>query len=123
MTHKPPTADPNPQATALAAALPAMPAHARISKTASWGSTLALAYAQAHPAQLKALLLRGVFLFGPDEVDYLFSSGGTYGQNPAAWDCYVDYIRTSSNDWARERTNLLGAYWARLTCDDKATRL
>ena len=88
----------------------------------SWGSTLALAYAQAHPAQLRALLLRGVFLFGPDEVDYLFSSGGTYGQNPAAWDCYVDYIRTSSTDWKREKTNLLGAYWARLTSDDAATR-
>jgi len=88
----------------------------------SWGSTLALAYAQAHPAQLRALLLRGVFLFGPDEVDYLFASGGTYGQNPAAWDCYVDYIRTSSTDWKREKSNLLGAYWARLTSDDAATR-
>jgi len=88
----------------------------------SWGSTLALAYAQAHPAQLRALLLRGVFLFGPDEVDYLFASGGTYGQNPAAWDCYVDYIRKSSTDWKREKTNLLGAYWARLTSDDAATR-
>lgn len=34
----------------------------------SWGSTLALAYAQAHPTRCEALLLRGVFLFGPDEV-------------------------------------------------------
>jgi len=88
----------------------------------SWGSTLALAYAQAHPDRLRALLLRGVFLFGPDEVDYLFASGGTYGQNPAAWDCYVEYIRASSKDWSREKTNLLGAYWQRLTSDDAATR-
>jgi proline iminopeptidase len=34
----------------------------------SWGSTLALAYAQAHPQRCEAFLLRGVFLFGPDEV-------------------------------------------------------
>ena len=41
----------------------------------SWGSTLALAYAQAHPDRCEAILLRGVFLFGPDEVGYLFSDG------------------------------------------------
>jgi proline iminopeptidase len=34
----------------------------------SWGSTLALAYAQAHPQMCSALLLRGVFLFGPGEL-------------------------------------------------------
>jgi hypothetical protein len=34
----------------------------------SWGSTLALAYAQAHPDRLSCLLLRGVFTFCPDEV-------------------------------------------------------
>lgn len=48
----------------------------------SWGSTLALAYAETYPQDMKALLLRGVFLFGPDEVDYLFGRGGSYGQNP-----------------------------------------
>jgi len=41
----------------------------------SWGSTLALALAEAHPSRVRSLLLRGVFLFGPDEVDYLFSTG------------------------------------------------
>lgn len=88
----------------------------------SWGSTLALAYAQAHPERCRTLLLRGVFLFGPDEVDYLFSSGGTFGQNPSAWESYVNYIRSTSDDWAREKTNLLGAYWARLTSADAPTR-
>jgi len=88
----------------------------------SWGSTLALAYAQEYPSQVDALLLRGVFLFGPDEVDYLFSNGGTYGQNPQAWDDYKRYIRDTSDDWDREQKNLLGAYWNRLTSDDKGTR-
>ena len=88
----------------------------------SWGSTLALAYAQAHPDRCKALLLRGVFLFGPDEVDYLFCSGGTFGQNPQAWGKYKQYIKDTSTDWARESTNLLGAYWSRLTSGDAAVR-
>lgn len=88
----------------------------------SWGSTLALAYAQAHPDKCRCLMLRGVFLFGPDEVDYLFSNGGTYGQNPAAWESYCQYIEDTSPDWSREKTNLLGAYWNRLQSDDAATR-
>jgi len=88
----------------------------------SWGVTLALAYAQEYPNDVDALLLRGVFLFGPDEVDYLFSSGGTSGQNPAAWDSYCRYIQDTSHDWEREQTNLLGAYWDRLTSEDKVTR-
>ena len=48
-------------------------------------------------------------LFRTLQVDYLFASGGTYAQNPAAWDCYVQYIRGTSADWNREKTNLLGA--------------
>lgn len=52
----------------------------------SWGSTLALAYSQSHPDKCSCLVLRGIFLFGNDEVDYLFSNGGTFGQNPQAWE-------------------------------------
>lgn len=88
----------------------------------SWGSTLALAYAQAHPTRVSSLLLRGVFLFGTDEVEYLFCRGGTFGQHPAAWEAYCRYIEDTSSDWERERTDLLGAYWARLTSDDASVR-
>lgn len=88
----------------------------------SWGSTLALAYAQAHPDKCRCLLLRGVFLFTPDEVGYLFCDGGTEGQNPAAWESYCQYIEDTSSDWSRERTNLLGAYWSRFQSEDAATR-
>jgi len=88
----------------------------------SWGSFLALAYAETYPDRVDSLLLRGVFLFGPDEVDYLFSSGGTFGQNPQAWEMYCKYIEDTSPDWERERRNLLGAYWERLTGDDPGTR-
>jgi proline iminopeptidase len=88
----------------------------------SWGSTLALSYAQTHPEKCEALLLRGVFLFGPDEVDYLFCSGGTFGQNPQAWEEYKRFVRETSDEWARESTNLLGAYWQRLTCGEEEMR-
>ena len=41
----------------------------------SWGSTLGVSYAQTHPNILKHLVLRGVFLFTPPEIDYLFQVG------------------------------------------------
>ena len=88
----------------------------------SWGSTLALAYAQAYPQRCDKILLRGVFLFEPDEVGYLFCDGGTYGQNPEAWSKYTQYIRDTSDNWVVEKRNLLGAYWARLTSDDADVR-
>ena len=41
-------------------------------------------------------------------------------RNPAAWDAYCKFIEDTSSDWERERTNLLGAYHARLTSGDSA---
>ena len=55
-------------------------------------------------------------------MDYLFCSGGTFGQNPEAWGNYKRYIQETSEDWPREQGNLLGAYWARLTSDDVKVR-
>jgi len=88
----------------------------------SWGSTLALAYAETYPEDVDSLLLRGVFLFGPDEVEYLFCNGGTFGQNPQAWETYCQYIEDTSDDWYREKKNLLGAYWDRLVSKEPAVR-
>ncbi|MFQ3212101.1 prolyl aminopeptidase [Candidatus Njordibacter sp. Uisw_039] len=42
----------------------------------SWGTTLALAYAQAHPDQVSGLILRGIFLGRPKDVDWLYETGG-----------------------------------------------
>ena len=80
----------------------------------SWGSTLALAYAQAHPDRVQQLLLRGIFTFLPDEVDTLFQDGRAANHYPDEWAAYVDHIRLTSNDWAREQHNLVGAYRDRL---------
>mmetsp|Transcript_70948 Transcript_70948/g.198963 ORF Transcript_70948/g.198963 Transcript_70948/m.198963 type:complete len:382 (-) Transcript_70948:433-1578(-) len=86
----------------------------------SWGSTLGVAYAQAHPDSLKALILRGVFLFTPGEIDYLFQNGDSSAHHPEAWDGYIDHIRSDPDgDWETERQNLLGAYYKRLCCGDQ----
>jgi proline iminopeptidase len=54
----------------------------------SWGSTLALAYAQAHPDRVLGLILRGVFLFTPSEIDW-FYRGGVSGFLPDAWERFL----------------------------------
>jgi len=83
----------------------------------SWGSTLAIAYAETHPGRVQQLLLRGIFTFLPDEVDTLFQDGRVAHHYPEEWEAYVDYIRRTSTDWLREQQNLVGAYRARLQDD------
>lgn len=80
----------------------------------SWGSTLALAYAQAYPNNVRQLLLRGIFTFLPDEVDGLFQNGRAADHYPEEWNAYVQYIKDTSDDWNREQHNLVGAYQNRL---------
>ncbi|MGQ0842239.1 prolyl aminopeptidase [Actinokineospora sp.] len=50
----------------------------------SWGCTLALAYAQSHPARVSEIILRGVFLLRPSELDWLYR-GGAGALFPEAW--------------------------------------
>jgi proline iminopeptidase len=76
----------------------------------SWGSTLALAYAQAHPDMVTGCVLRGVFLGRRTEVDWFL-----YGLRrvfPDAWAAFADHVRPE------ERDDLLGAYLRRLTDPD-----
>ncbi len=82
----------------------------------SWGSTLALAYAQTHPDRVSELVLRGIFLASQSEFDWLY----TYGASelyPEAWDEFVGHIPEA------ERGELIEAYQRRLTSDDPAVRL
>ena len=51
----------------------------------SWGSTLALAYVQAHPDRVTALVLRGVFTASADELAWLYTEGGASQLFPEAW--------------------------------------
>jgi proline iminopeptidase len=50
----------------------------------SWGSTLALAYAQEHPGTTLSLTLRGIFLMREAEIRWLFEAGRRF--RPAAWE-------------------------------------
>ena len=82
----------------------------------SWGSTLSLAYAQAHPQRVTGLILRGIFLFGQSELDWLYRYGASE-HYPEGWD---DFLSVVSKD---ERGELVEAYRRRLTADDHATKL
>ena len=81
----------------------------------SWGSTLALAYAQAHPERVKACVLRGVFLGRSQEVDWFLH--GLAHIFPDAHANFAGFLPEA------ERGDLLGAYLARLTDADPAVHL
>lgn len=55
----------------------------------SWGSTLALAYAQAHPERVTGLVLRGIYLGQPWETDWLYKEGGASRVRPEEWQRFV----------------------------------
>jgi len=77
----------------------------------SWGATLALIYAQAHPERVRRLILRGVFLMTRRELDWFY--GGGAGQFwPEVWSRFVDPIPED------ERGDLIEAYHRRLFCGD-----
>ena len=81
----------------------------------SWGSTLALAYAQAHPARVTELVLRGIFLLRQKELRWFYQEG-TSELFPDAWEDYLAPIPEA------ERGDLIAAYHARLTSEDAAVR-
>ncbi len=82
----------------------------------SWGSTLALAYAETHPERVTELVLRGIFLVRKREIDWFYQRGAS-AIFPDAWEKYVAPIPES------ERGDLLHAFHRRLTHDDPAVRL
>lgn len=82
----------------------------------SWGSTLALAYAQKHPRAVTELVLRGIFLLRKQEIDWFYQFGASE-VFPDAWEPYRDAIPES------ERHDYVSAYYKRLTSEDPAVRL
>jgi len=82
----------------------------------SWGSTLALAYAETHPDRVTELVLRGIFLVREQEIAWFYQRG-TSAIFPDAWEKYVEPIPE------RERGDFVRAYYKRLTSDDPAERL
>lgn len=82
----------------------------------SWGSTLALAYAETHPARVTELVLRGIFLLRKEEIRWFYQEGASF-LFPDAWDDYEQHVPKE------ERGDLLHAYYKRLTSSDTAVQL
>lgn len=81
----------------------------------SWGSTLALAYAETHPRRVAALVLRGIFLLRRSELEWFYQEGANH-LFPDAWQGYLEPIPV------RERGDLMRAYHKRLTSRDARVR-
>lgn len=78
----------------------------------SWGSSLALAYAVAHPKQVSGLILRGIFLSRQSELDWFLGESVSF--YPEAWGRLTNYLLKE------ERSNVLHAYAQRIFSDDRA---
>ena len=77
----------------------------------SWGSTLALAYAETHPARVTSMVLRGIFLLRKSELDWFYQNGCSH-LFPEAWDAFERIIPPE------ERGDMIAAYYRRLTDPD-----
>ncbi len=82
----------------------------------SWGSTLGLLYAEAHPRRVLALILRGIFLCRRHEIAWFYQQGASR-IFPDYWQDFIAPIPEP------ERDKLLKAYYERLTGDDELARM
>jgi proline iminopeptidase len=83
----------------------------------SWGSTLALAYAQKHADRVTELVLRGIFLLRRSELEWFYqNSEGAASLFPDLWEEFVAPITED------ERYDMMRAYYRRLTSNDAKER-
>lgn len=82
----------------------------------SWGSTLALAYAETYPKQVLGLIVRGIFLSTPKEIHWFYQEGASQ----IFPDYWQDFLQLIPKD---ERDNLLKAYHRRLIGDNEIARM
>ncbi len=81
----------------------------------SWGSTLALFYAEAHPTRVAGVILRGIFLCRAAEIEWFL-----YGMQtvfPEAWRAFAGFLPEE------ERGDLLAGYYRRLIDPDPRIHL
>jgi proline iminopeptidase len=82
----------------------------------SWGSTLGLAYAETHSSRVTELVLRGIFLCRPGEIQWFYQEGTSW-TFPDVWEEYVKVIPEN------ERGDMIGAYYRRLTGDNEEEKI
>lgn len=84
----------------------------------SWGSTLGLAYAETHPERVRYLILRGIYLCRPRDIEWFYEDvQGASRVYPDYWKNYIAPIPVA------ERGNMLKAYYQRLTGDNEIARM
>lgn len=82
----------------------------------SWGSTLALLYAQSYPQVVKGLILRGIFLCRNEDIDWFYQKGAS--------EFYADYWQDFITPIAQiDRNTLVQAYYKLLTGEDEVARM
>ncbi len=84
----------------------------------SWGSTLALAYAQTHPDRVLGMVLRGIFLCRPRDIAWFYEQD--YGVERIYPDYWQDYLAPIPE---AERGNMVAAYYQRLTGENEIARM
>ena len=82
----------------------------------SWGSTLSLVYAQTYPERVLGLILRGIFLCRPEDINWFYQEGASR-LFPDYWEDFIDQIPEA------ERGNLLAAYYRRLIGENQIQQM
>ena len=82
----------------------------------SWGSTLALVYAETHPARVTELILRGIFMLRRAELAWFYQQGCDW-LFPDAFEAYLEPIPP------KERGDMIAAYYKQLTGPDRAAQI
>ena len=82
----------------------------------SWGSTLALAYAETHPVRVSELVVRGIFTLRRKELLWYYQNGASW-MFPELWETFLAPIPEA------ERGDLIAAYHKRLTGSDRAEQI
>lgn len=87
----------------------------------SWGSTLALAYAEAHPSRVTELVLRGIFALRTEELAWFYegAAAGSWGARAVLPDAWADYAAPVP---VEQREHMLAAYDRLLNSPDAQTR-
>ena len=106
---------------ALMADMEAIRLHLKIEKWVifggSWGSTLALVYAETHPEYVISLILRGIFLCRKKDLDWFYQEGGASRLFPDYWSLFVEHLSKT------EQVEILQNYYQRLTGQDELARM
>jgi len=83
----------------------------------SWGSTLALVYAETYPERVMNMILRGIFLCRQEDLAWLYEAGGASRLFPDYWDEFVGHLPRE------EQNHVMKNYFHRLCGEDEVAKM